>query len=63
MVIDARYYDVIKVIIIIIIIIIINEFQLKITKSIIRPGNNRRDILSSVKHFSSPTKVHFGIAL
>jgi hypothetical protein len=45
MVIDAHYYDVIKVIIVII-IIIINEFkfQLKITKSIIRPGNNRRDI-------------------
>jgi hypothetical protein len=59
--IESDYYDVIKVIII---IIIINEFkfQLNTTKTIIRPGNVRRDISRSVKHFRSPTKVHFGIA-
>jgi hypothetical protein len=45
MMIDADDYDVIKVIIIIIIIIFNDfKFQLKTIKTIIRPGNNRRDI-------------------
>ena len=45
--IDADYYDVINV-------IIINEFkfQLKITTTIIRPGNNRRD--TSFTNFNAP---------